>query len=87
MRLTKKATQEIQAILHDIDRGLNFIDSERTRILRLTRTAALPRDNWTSQEKETGVAIDKQIGSELCFFRNARQSLQRLLTPPKQEAP
>ena len=81
MKLSKKLTTQIQNAIADLDQGLAFIDQDKTRIVRLTSVAALPHDNWTSQERETGIAINKQIGSDLCCLRNARQKLKQLITP------
>jgi hypothetical protein len=81
MKLSKKVTAKIQSAIDALDRGLAFIDNDKTRIVRITQCAALPRDNWTSQERETGIAIEKQIGSDLCYLRNARSALVQLITP------
>lgn len=80
-KLSAKTIHAIREVIHSLDRGLAYIDSDKTRIVRITSIAALPRDNWTSQERETGVAVCKEIGSDLCHIRNAREALTRLITP------
>ena len=80
-KLSKKAENQIRDAIAALDKGIAFIDEDKTRIVRITGCAALPHDNWTSQERETGVAIDKQIGSNLCYLRNARRDLQAMITP------
>ena len=81
MKLSKKVTVKIQSAIDALDRGLAFIDQDKTQVVRLQQGATLPDSAWTSGTGEKGIAIDKQIGSELCYLRNARSALVQLITP------
>jgi len=81
MKLSKSVASQIADAIAHLDRALNFIASDQTRIVRITRCTVFPTDGWTSGTGEAGVAINKEIGSDLCHVANARQKLHRLVTP------
>lgn len=79
--MTKKLEHQIRSAINELEDGLRFLDEEKTKIVRLSKTTAMPADSWTSGLGQHGIAIEKQIGSPLCYLRNARQSLLRIVTP------
>jgi len=85
MRIPKSIVSEIKSAIASIDKALAFIDQDKTRIVRISSISAMPAESWTSKTGETGIAINKQIGSELCYLSNARERLRQLITPPIKE--
>ena len=82
MKLSNKATAQIQSIIDQLDKGIAKIDAPDTRVLIVRKhVTAMPADLWTNGIGETGLAITKDIGSELCYLRNARHALKQLITP------
>lgn len=81
MKLSKQATRQIQEAICQLDDGISFIQSDYTRIVRLSSIAAMPEDSWSTKSGSQGIAIDKNIGSKLCQIYNARDTLKRLITP------
>ena len=82
MKLNKKTVQQIENIIAQLDRGIAKIDAPDTRIVIVRKhVTAMPDSLWTNGLGETGLAITKDIGSELCYLRNARHALKQLITP------
>jgi hypothetical protein len=80
-KLTKKTVSEIQSVIASLDTGIAFILAQKTHIVRETNLASFPADTWTSGVGVKGLAITKEIGSELCGVFNARSKLQQMITP------
>lgn len=79
MALSKKLTAQIQSAIDQLDRGIAYIKSDDTVIGRRTKS-----DNSTVWRDERGIrhySVCKDIGSDLCYLYNARQSLKQLITP------
>jgi hypothetical protein len=80
-KLTKKTVAEIQSAIDSLNTGIGFILAQKTYIVRETSLASFPADTWTSGIGIKGIAITKEIGSELCGVFNARSKLQQMITP------
>lgn len=82
MKLSKMAVSRINDVISQLDRGLTFIDQPKTHIVRETSISAGLSYTWKNGAGKEGVAIEKRVGSELCYLRNARDDLKQLITPP-----
>lgn len=80
MKLSKQAKRQIQDAIAQLDDGIAYIQSDFTRIVRLTSVAAMPEDSWSTTSGSRGVAVDKHIGSKLCQIYNARDTLKRMVS-------
>jgi hypothetical protein len=81
MNLNKKTVARIEDVLDQLDRGIAFLDRTTTHVVTESAGAAFPESNWTSGTGRRGIAICKDIGSELCLLRNAQKRLRALITP------
>lgn len=84
--MTKKHIRQIERAITELDRGITFLLEDNTKIVRRTGMAAMPEDSWTSGDNQRGVAITKEIGSDLCGVFSARETLARLLLQATQPA-
>lgn len=80
-KLSKKAENQIKDAIAALDKGIAFIMSDKTRVVRLTNVTCGPDSTWTNSEGLKGIAITREIGSDLCFIQNAREALKRMITP------
>jgi len=85
MKLSRKATMQIQEAINYLNTGLAFIDNPKTHIVRETQVAFLPDSAWTCGDGKRGGSINKEIGSNLCQFRNALARLEMMIKPTTQE--
>ena len=85
MKLSKQAARHIQDAIAQLDDGIAYIQSDYTRIIRLSSVAAMPEDSWSTKSGSHGVAVNKDIGSKLCQIYNARDALKRMITPAVKE--
>lgn len=72
MKLTKKYKDRLHDIYNKIEKTINFILEENTSIVR-TYSLSNP------------VAIDKEIGCELCYLYTAQKQLKQILTEQYQQ--
>jgi hypothetical protein len=86
MKISKQVENKIRDAIAQLDTGIAFIDHEKTRVVRLTSCATMPADSWSNKEGIAGLSINKQIGSDLCYLRNARQALLSIVTPVKTDS-
>ena len=81
MKLSKQATREIGEAIAALNEGIDYIMSSRTIVVMETSVTGFPKDTWTSGDGRAGIAIEKGIGSKLCYIWSARDRLKRLVTP------
>jgi len=81
MKLSKQATREIGEAIAALNEGIDYIMSPRTIIVMETSVTGFPKDTWISGAGVSGLAIEKGIGSKLCYIWSARDRLKRLITP------
>jgi len=66
MKMSKKDKLRLDNIYIDLCKGINFILEENTSIVR-------------KYSNSDSVAIDKEIGSKLCYLYQAQKQLKQIL--------
>ena len=71
MKLSKKYRDRLHDIYTRIEKTVNFIREENTSIIRTY--------------SNDSIAINKEIGSELCYLYTAQKQLKQILTEQYQQ--
>jgi hypothetical protein len=71
MKLSKKYKDRLHDIYNRIEKSINFIMEENTSIVR--------------KYGDDSIAINKEIGSELCYLYTAQKQLKQILTEQYQQ--
>lgn len=72
MKLTKKYRDRLHDIYNKIEKTINFILEENTSIVR-------------KYSLSDSIAINKEIGSELCYLYTAKKQLKQILIEQYQQ--
>jgi len=72
MKISKKDKNRLHDIYTRIEKSINFIMEENTSIVR-------------KYSNSDSVAIDKEIGSELCYLYTAQKQLKQILVEQYQQ--
>lgn len=75
--LTKQQYHEIDGIIAELDRGINYIKSARTGIVIINNHPATTTQDFTSQDgKNSLTLVEKSYGSDLCGLYDALRDLK-----------
>ena len=86
MKLTKQETQKLADILSNLKTAQKYISKEEIRIINTNYKTGFKEDIYTNGTGvQVGVNIDKEIGSDIVYLRNAIQKLEYFLYPPQIE--
>ncbi len=79
--MSKKDEQEVYRALNEISRVMRFLEDDKTRVLRRCDMRSLPNEMFGNKDGSfIGVAINKDIGSELAYLGAAKRVLERLVS-------
>ena len=86
MALTKKEFQTIADALSNLKTAQKYISKPEIKIINTTYKTGFKEDVFTNgTSTQTGVSMNKEIGSDIVYLKNAIQKLELFLYPPKNE--
>jgi fumarate hydratase class II len=86
MALTKTETQKLADILHNLKTAQKYISQPEVKIIDTKYKTGFKEDIFTNGTGvQVGLNVNKEIGSDIVYLRNAIDKLQYLLYPPKIE--
>lgn len=82
-RLTKQQKTALTIALERLTAAQAYIMSPTTHIVRESRITTFPASAWTNGEGVAGIAITKEIGSDLVGVRQAASIIAKVLEASK----
>lgn len=84
--LTNKQQHELECIVGNLTRGINFIKSDRIGFAFLQdRPATTTSDYQTLDGKRSASMMEKSYGSDLCGLYHALRDLQEFMADHKRQ--
>ena len=74
MKLTKKATRELEAVLRGVDRARDYIMNDRIAVCRRDKLASTAL-HYTRDDNAALLEVAKEYGSDLCMLGTAQKQL------------
>jgi hypothetical protein len=85
MALSKKDFNAIADVLSNLKTAQKYISKPTIKIVDTAYKTGMKEDIFTNGGNLTGVSMNKEVGSDIVYLRNAIQKLEYLLYPPKTE--
>lgn len=79
-KLSKATKNNINEVIVDLRKGINYIKSEKTALCRKDKTATTTLHFTRKCDNAVLYELNKDIGSELNYIYNALCNLEKLLT-------
>ena len=80
MALKKKQKNQLNSILNDLERTKKYLLKDSTIVAGITTITSMPENTFINKKtNETAVQFNKHVGTELCYYWNAVNSLNIFL--------
>lgn len=86
MALTKKEFTALSDVLSNLKQAQKYISLPEIKIINTRYKTGMKEDIFTNGTGvQIGCNMDKEIGSDIVYLRNAIQKLEFFINPPKVE--
>lgn len=80
MKLSKKQLQQLRSIFNDMTKAETFLYGNSVEVAKKTKVTCAKENTLINQGTgEAYCAINKNVGSDLCYFNNALTSMNNFL--------
>lgn len=84
--MTRKMRDSLEKIRDDLKEAQDFILNDKTFLcMDFGDMAAMPEHKYTNGHGKIVHAVEKRIGSKICYLYNALRNVENLLNEPKAE--